>query len=41
VRGEHRGGDFTWIGKVDTDAGEQAVVITFGEDDKVIVLAAE
>jgi hypothetical protein len=32
VRGEHRGGDFTWIGKVDTDAGEQAVVITFGED---------
>jgi hypothetical protein len=31
-RSERRGGDFTWIGKVDTEWGEQAVVITFGSD---------
>jgi hypothetical protein len=32
VRSERRGGDYTWIGKVDTALGEQAVVITFGQD---------
>jgi hypothetical protein len=31
-RSERRHGDYTWIGKVDTEAGEQAVVITFGAD---------
>jgi hypothetical protein len=32
VRSERRGGDFTWIGKVDTELGEQAAVITIGQD---------
>src|SRR5436190_4925807 len=31
-RSERRGSDYTWIGKVDTELGEQAVVITFGDD---------
>ena len=31
-RSERRHGDFTWIGKVATDLGEQAVVITFGAE---------
>jgi hypothetical protein len=32
VRSERKGSDYTWIGKVQTELGEQAVVITFGED---------
>jgi len=31
-RSERRNGDYTWIGKVDTELGEQAVVVTFGRD---------
>jgi hypothetical protein len=32
VRSERHGKDFTWIGRVDTELGPQAAVITFGED---------
>ena len=31
-RAEQQDGNYTWIGKVDTDLGEQAAVITFGPD---------
>jgi len=32
VRAEQQGDNYTWVGKVDTDLGEQAAVVTIGPD---------